>query len=142
MLLRFQKQSEITSFEELFELSCMTLRNAQGEKKTTVLGPVTARNPELIRENLDMLSFYSKRLSEQGWVVLEIPSFQEVVDELIQQLNITGYPYGILHEFTLPLIRSKCFSVIHFRENYSDSLSTTIEHDATLGVHIPIRYLP
>lgn len=142
MLLQFQGVPNVNSFEELFELCCKTLQEVEGKKKTTVLGPISSSDPETVLHNLETLSFYSKRLAENGWVVLEIPSFQPVVDTLMKKLKIVGYPYGILHEFTLPLIRSKCFSVLHFRENYLESLGATIEHDATLGAHIPIRYLP
>lgn len=142
MILTAKTMPTVNSFNDLFAHAIALVRSIEHGKKTMVLGPVTAQNPEMIQENLEQLLSHAEQLSEDGWAVLELTPFQPLVEEIKKKLKIRDYPYGILHDFTIPLIESRCFDALHFRKNYSESFGATLEHDVAIGANIPIYYLP
>jgi len=140
MLLQFdyEKYGAVASFRELHEATREMLLEADGVK-TTVLGPVTSDDPETMEYNLDALRYKARRLSSK-WTVLDLTSFQKIIVDLIKRSGVKGYPYVILEEFTIPLIKSGVFKTLFVRENYKDSVGTSLEHDIALSCDIRIVY--
>ena len=133
--------TEIKNFTDLFECTHQVLSSCVGNR-TIVLGPITSHNVKTQEHNLYTLGNHAEMLAGMGWTTLNLVPFQSIVDELIKRMKITGYPHVILDEFTIPLIESHVFQLLHFRENYVDSLGASIEHDTALVKEVPIKYLP
>jgi|SRR3989339_1116410 len=143
MLIEFKAGLKVESFQELFKITKKMIEEIPKQYTlTTVLGPVTSEDPEVFTENLDRLHYKSKQLSEKGWAVLDLTSYQLVYEKLIEKMNIKGYPHIILDDFMDPLLRSGLFKIIFVRENYRQSFGTSLEHDIALGSDIHIEYFP
>jgi hypothetical protein len=141
MLLQLAKNSQVSTFSDLYTISLFLLQKAGDLKKTIVIGPVTSKDGNTREKNLEALSYHSDKLSGEGWAVLDLHSFQFAIDTLIKQLQITRYPHEILDEFTLPLIESRLFTAIHVLDSYHESLGATLEHDKALGCDVPLIYI-
>jgi hypothetical protein len=142
MLIQLTKGAPVHSFQELFGITLSILGEFPGEKKTVVLGPVTSDDPVVTQNNLAMLACHAKGISGRGWVVLDIASYQETIQVLIEKLHIQGYPHEVLHDFSLPLIGTGVFQKVFFRDCYRKSFGASLEHQYTLEMGIPIEYLP
>lgn len=140
MLLQFdpEKNGNVENFRELYDVT-LNMLNEVGGIKTMVLGPVTSDHSETQKEILKALRYKAKRLSGK-WTVLDLPSFQQVIVDLIKRSGIKGYPHVILEEFTIPLIKSGIFKTIFMRLGYEKSIGATIEHDMALANEIQIVY--
>ncbi len=140
MLLQFdpEKHGAVKNFQELYHSVVDELRSIEGVK-TMVLGPVTAKDRGALENNLLELRIKARKLSSK-WVVLDLPSFQKIIESLVRKTGTTGYPYIILEEFTIPLIKSGVFKTLFVRKGYENSIGATIEHDMALANDIAIVY--
>jgi len=111
-------------------------------QRTIVLGPMTPKDGVTVNENMEALRRQSEQLSKDGWIVLELTSFQFVIDRLISSLELVPgeYPWPILHEFTVPLIQSGWFPRLHFRSNFQDSIGAKHEHEKAYDAGLQIYY--
>jgi len=107
-------------------------------KRTVTLGRISHPDKRIVAENLAALARKSKELSEEGWIVLDLVSFQPSIDRIVKRMNIIGYPYEILERFTKPLIREGWFSAIHFRFPIRGSIGTEIEWDEAIRYKVKI----
>ncbi len=135
--------NEIRSFTDLYKhaVELLTLHTMDGLEKTVVFGPATPTNHTTLEENLAKLYDHSVSLSNNGWCVLELASFQPVINKLILQLGRDDYPVEILNEFTFPLIKNGCFDTLHFRKSYPDSYGASAKYIVAKHVDIPIIYV-
>ncbi len=144
MLIQLNEETakEIKSFADMLNVAKTELERVSFLTRTVVLGPMSPKDEKTtLEENLQKLMQCSVMLSNQDFAVLDLHSFQPTVEKLICKLNINGYPYIILDEFTLPLIKSDCIDVVHFTVNYADSMGAKIEHNTALEHDRPIRYI-
>jgi hypothetical protein len=141
MLIQLQEDPGVCSFAQLYWHTTqeMLLPHRRNPKRTIVLGPITANTKEETDKNLDVLGHKARMLAEAGWVTLDLTSYQTVVDRIITERGISGYPFEILEDFTLPLIREAWFSVLWFRTPFSHSIGATREYEEAVRYGIEIR---
>lgn len=141
MLLQIGPDVFVRTFYQLYDITLKMLEEVPGNNKTVVLGPVTSKDPAVTEGNLAMLSLHARALSEKGWIVLDLASYQETIERLIKSLNIQGYPHEVLEDFTIPLLQSGIFQTVFVRECFEKSIGATLEHDAALGKGLHVEYL-
>lgn len=142
MLIQLNTDPGVQSFTQLYEHTLdmlVTVTNRTGHT-TIVLGPMSPTDIATMDQNMFVLLQQAEYLSRKEWVVLELVSFQHVVERLIQDLNICGYPFPVLEEFTLPLIRSGWFDVVHMHKNYEVSTGAKREHTEAQEHGVPVVY--
>jgi hypothetical protein len=129
MLIQIFEDPQINSFAQLYwKTHQMVVEHHLNPNRTVVFGPISDRDPAVVSGNLEALSLRAQQLSDAGWVVVDIASYYNITERLIREHNVSGYPFVLLEEFTLPLIRSFLFPVFNFRTPFEHSLGTKREH--------------
>jgi hypothetical protein len=142
MLIQLQEDPGVRSFAQLYwhTTQQLLLPHRRNPNRTIVLGPITASSKEETDKNLQALGRKARMLAEADWVVLDLTSYQSVVDRIIADNGISGYPFAILEDFTLPLIREAWFSVLWFRSPFSHSIGAMREYEEAVKYGIEIRH--
>ena len=141
MILRAERTLECQAFNQLYVHAYNLVLRAGGSRKTVVLGERIQENGTLVRENYQIPEGHLEALSKEGWVVLDILSFQPQIEDLLAKQKMTRYPNPYLHDFSIPLITSGIFATVHFAENFSESFDALQEHAAARSYEVPIAYL-
>lgn len=130
MLIRFREKQRAFNFSQLYWQTTHLLAPVRWQKKTAVvLGPISNKDPAIVTKNLLVLRRRARELSQTGLNVLDITSYHQTIERLVVETNVAGYPFSILEDFTLPLIREGWFNVIHFRQPFLDSVGTLREYE-------------
>ncbi len=117
---------------------------ARSPRTTTVFGPIAAKNGRTVADNLKGLADEARRLADQGWVVVDITSFDDIVlrigrqnglDEASTPQQIADY---LMEHFTEPLMRSGCLHAVHFMPNWRESHGATREHQRALDLGLEV----
>ena len=141
MLIQLLEDPKIFSFAQLYWRTMEMLSwHRENKNKTMVLGPISHKDPLIVRENLDALALQAKRLSDAGWVVVDIASYYNITERLIKVHRVSGYPFILLEDFTLPLIRNGGFSALNFRSPFYHSVGTKREYEEAQRFCIEVRH--
>jgi hypothetical protein len=140
MLIQIREDPGINSFAQLYWRTIELLsQHCRDLPRTMVLGPISHDDPSVVTQNLDALTLQAQRLSNAGLVVVDIASYYDITKRLIRSHKIAGYPFVLLEEFTLPLIRSGLFGTLHFRSPFDHSVGTKREYEEAELYRIEIR---
>jgi hypothetical protein len=141
-IIRLHEDPGVVSFAQLYHHTLQLLdTHPRRRGRTVVLGPMSSNGKLTQEENMARIQRSIDILSDEGWLVLDLLSFQNTVDRLIRELCVSGYPFPVLEDFTIPLIRSRWFQVIHFQAGYQHSIGAVREHAVVVEERIPIRYI-
>jgi hypothetical protein len=142
MLIQLREDPGVRSFAQLYWYTTqeLLLPYRRNPKRTIVLGPITANTQEDTEKNLAVLGRKAQALAEENWVVLDLTSYQGVIERIIRECGISGYPFTILEDFTLPLIREAWFSVLWFRSPFAHSVGAMREYEEAQKFGIEIRH--
>jgi len=129
VLIQVREDLEIISFDKLcWRIHWMIVPHLRHQKRTMVLGPISNKDPDAVKSNLEALSLQAKRLSDAGWVVVDIASCYDITERLLRMHHTgPGYPFILLEEFTLPLIRSRLFNNQHLRSPFVHNVGKKLE---------------
>ena len=134
----------VRTFAQLYTYTLhMLTRYPLGAPFTTVFGPISAHSTKGSREqNLYRLNMLSRTLANTGyWYVLDISSFQPTIQRLREDLGVVGYPFAVVEEWSLQLIRSGRLRVLHFVRDHAHSIGAVREYDEAVAHKIPILLL-
>ena len=140
MILTVRDPEDIRSFAQLYYRTTeVLLPYRQSNMRTVTFGPITAKDEEGVDSNLRKLSEKVGKLSTDGWIVFDIVHCHLIARRLIRELRISGYPFTVLEDFTLPLIRNGWFSVVHIRTPFHHSIGASREYQEAKENRIPVR---
>jgi hypothetical protein len=139
-------QKSFSSFDEINqEIASLLKAVPAGVTKTIVFGPMDKGSAEEAN-NMKELMQYGSRLSEEGFAVVEIVSFQPAVNAIIekrsQHLSPSELHASVLGDFTLKLISMKLLNVYHFSPRWETSPGSVMEHDEIEKIGGKIVLLP
>lgn len=142
MLLTWNDDNPVRSFAQLYWQTTqdVLMPHRRNPKRATVLGPITNSDSAVVRKNLDVLANQARHLSDAGWVVLDLTSYRNVIGRILRERAVSGYPFTILEDFTLPLIRNGWFSVLWFRFPFIQSVGARREYEEALAYDIEVRH--
>lgn len=142
MLLSWNDCYAVRSFAQLYWSTTqeILMPHRRNPKRATVLGPITHSDPAIVKKNLDVLANQARRLSDAGWMVLDLTSYRSVIDRILRERAVSGYPFTILEDFTLPLIKNGWFSVLWFRYPFSHSVGAMREYAEAQAYDIEVRH--
>ncbi len=141
-IIRLHEDPGVLTFFQLYHYTLELLNTHPRRRgRTVVLGPMSSNGKLTQEENIIRIQRSVNILSDEGWLVLDLVSFQDTVDRLIQELRIPGYPFPVLEDFTIPLIKSRWFQVVHFQVGYQHSIGAVREHAVVVEERLPIRYI-
>lgn len=144
MLIQWNNNRSVSSFTELCSATKTLLSNYPPEtKRTTVFG--ATKNPfslPLQESNFQNLTEHALLLAENGWIVLDLVSFQPIIDTLVAARRPNGHPTFIMNELILPLIHEQLFHTLHFVDGYRSSIDAYLAFTEATALSIPIVHLP
>ena len=127
MLIQIYEDPGINSFAQLYRRTIELIYQPNRiYPKPWCLVPISHNDPAVVAQNLEALALQALRLSDAGWIVVDIASYYNITERLIRVHKISGYPFVLLEEFTLRLIRSGLFGTLNFEARLTTVLARNV----------------
>ena len=107
-----------------------------------VCGPITTGGFGCPKKNLAFFGFAIEELWRRGIPVFDVRPYQDAMDRIIEEQNITDYPWALLEEFYGPVFESGHIVKGLFLPDWQTSKGANWERQKLTSLGIPVEPFP
>lgn len=133
-----------SSLEEVAKIALTALGRlrSSGHQIVQICGPITTGGLGSVEANVARFKFAVQRASENGFVVFDLPAFQEAIGRVTNFQKDAPYNWGILDDFIGKVLGSGYISRAFFLPGWESSTGSKWEREQLKRLEIPFQDFP